>query len=137
MGKRFSNEPDAGVTVQFAGFRPTSCALRGLIALPWAIKSLHASTILRLQFPEASDKQPIPFPAAEPGIVTSTGTWTEVVLGTSTRKPSNAANQKSLSLMICPPAVPPNCSTFAGVTVPVNGFAASVAEASRPNAYAV
>src|SRR5579872_2965961 len=104
VGKRFSTVEDAGVTAHVTGLSPDNCALSPLtFAGP---NALHASTKLNWlvgSFVMATDD----------GIVTV------ATSPTPTRKPSKPANQKSLSLMMRPPAVAPNCSSVAGVTAPV------------------
>ena len=116
-GKIFSTVGDAaGLTTQVLGFRPANCALRGL--MPAGPKERQVSTKLL----------PTPAPA------TDVGAWVVPVFPVTSRTNSKFANQKSLSLMIGPPAVAPNCSRFAGVTCPVKKLEASVALASRPNA---
>ena len=107
FGKTFSTEDEAGETTQVWAFSPASCALSalmGLAGLPSGacvgFKKLHASTKLFVG----------PAPATDVGMVS----W--FTSPTVRRRASKLANQKSLSLIMRPPAVAPNCSMVAGVT---------------------
>src|SRR5579864_4381245 len=84
-GNIFSKLEVAGDTVQVALFRPTNCALRGLIAPPPAFTALQAFTRLKLLLGSTALD-----------IATSEGIVVVAVWPTVERKPSKAANQNNL-----------------------------------------
>src|SRR5438309_1552219 len=87
-GNRFSNVDEAGATVHVAVFSPANCALSAEMGVPAAFKSLHASTMLKLQLPAAiTEHNPAAFPP-KLGIATSAGIVSTTGFVSVVRKPS-------------------------------------------------